>query len=145
MEEQVEQPYIANLLTPPEAEELRAVAMSVLSLGQPTTRPIIQRETTREPLHPDGSGLPDVSDDSEESERASTDAADSSMAQELETTEQQDNTSNASANSEQIERLLQEAKLPFELQLLILWLMSLGARWPQLENRRLPPRTSAAD
>ncbi|KAK7957180.1 uncharacterized protein PG986_006402 [Apiospora aurea] len=99
MEEQVKQPHITNLLTPPEAEELRAGAVSMLSLVQRTTGPISPKETPREPLHSDGSGLSDVRDGREESQRVGTDAADSSMAQKRDTPEHHDNTNTAPANS----------------------------------------------
>ncbi|KAK8091212.1 hypothetical protein PG994_000717 [Apiospora phragmitis] len=147
LDKEIEQPYITNLLTHPQVEELRAGAMAVLSLGQPSTRSIFQQTSRqRQPLRPDRSGLPDsIRDDSKESLGVSTDAADSQSAQELDTAAPQDHTTNPPANSEQIERLLQEAKLPLILQLIILWLMSLGTRWPPLENRRLLSSTTAAD
>ncbi|KAK8051002.1 hypothetical protein PG993_002387 [Apiospora rasikravindrae] len=145
-DEQTEEPYITNLLTPLEAEEPRAGAMSVLSLGQTAARSIFHAEASMQSSPSGGSGLPDVRDDGGESMQASTNAADSStLAQELDTAEPQYNTSNASANSEQIERLLQEAKLPLVLQLIILWLMSLGTRRPKLENRGLLSSAVAAD
>lgn len=142
--ELIEQSYITNRLTAPEAEELRAGAMAVLSLGQPPTRNIFQTERTRQPGRLAGVDLPDARNDTELPARTPT-AADSSVDQECDTTTQQDSTDNASASSEQIEKLLQEAKLPLVLQLIILWLMSLGTKWPQLEQRRLLSNATAAD
>ncbi|KAK7981531.1 hypothetical protein PG996_009235 [Apiospora saccharicola] len=143
-DELIEQSYITNRLTAPEAEELRAGAMAVLSLGQPPTRNILQTQRSRQPFSPAGVDQPDTRNDTELPTRTLTDA-DSAIELERETASQQDNSSNPPASAEQIERLLQEAKLPLVLQLIILWLMSLGTKWPQLEQRRLLPSATAAD
>ncbi|KAK8128629.1 hypothetical protein PG984_009737 [Apiospora sp. TS-2023a] len=124
-DELIEQSYIANRLTAPEAEELRAGAMAV------------------QPFRSAGIDVPETRNDTEPPARTPTDA-DSSVEQERDTTIQQDNSSSPPASSEQIERLLQEAKLPLVLQLIILWLMSIGTKWPQLEQRRLLSSATAA-
>lgn len=145
-DELIGQSYITNQLTAPEAEELRAGAMAVLSLGQPPARNLFQPERTRPPLRSGGVDLPDARNDTEEGPPASTPTdADGSAELESDATARQDDTTSPPASAEQMERLLQEAKLPLVLQLIILWLMSLGAKRPQLEQRRLLSRATAAD
>ncbi|KAK8011526.1 hypothetical protein PG990_010491 [Apiospora arundinis] len=138
-----EQPYITNRLTDAGMAQLREEAMAVLSLGQTSTRDILrQTEPASQPAQAEGSrpsddagadsGIPMQTQTNEpDTPSAAASVSDTSSAT------LQDGPATPLASSEQIVRLLGEANLPPLLQLIILWLMSIGTRRKQMEETRL--------
>ncbi|KAK8106460.1 hypothetical protein PG999_009819 [Apiospora kogelbergensis] len=135
---QIEQPYTTNLLTATETAQLRADAMSVLSLGQSSTTTILQSAETRQAAAQSSrSDMPEARDDhnAESVQTRTDDSSETLTANDCDSTAtEQDDGTKPPVDSAQLQRLLQEANLPPLLQLIILWLMSLGMKRPQLEK-----------